>query len=78
MFTVNDNIVTGEGKTRSCLSGPPNLLKLLVNVPKKVEGRLKLLPLTVKDLAKLMQVSARQTMVNPLLQAETTSALTSK
>lgn len=60
------------------LKCPQNLLKLLVNVQKKVEGRQKLLPLTVKHSAKLMQVSARQKMVNPLLQAETTSALTSK
>lgn len=57
---------------------PPKLLKLLVNEQKKAEERQKLLSLTVKDSAKLMQVSVRRKMVNPLPQAETTSALTSK
>lgn len=55
-------------------SNIPRTLK--VTGEQKVERRLFLL--TVEESAKWMQVSIRQKMVNPLPQAETTSALTSK
>lgn len=56
----------------------PKTVKVTGEQTEKVERRQKLLPPTVKESAKLMQVSIRQKMVNPLPQAETTSALTSK
>lgn len=52
--------------------------KIIVSEHQKGERRQKLLPLAVEESAKWMQLSIRLKMVNPLPQAETTSALTSK